>query len=412
MLYMQRLLAQGSYARVYIDTDSNEVSKVLPTYVDGFLNYHAILDLSIQKTFGGIIPGVPKISSYSINDKHIKIYMPFYGVCASHKVIPRELIPDVIRQLVTTLIHLEANGIQHTDIKPNNILFDQRTKKLTLIDYNMISHMMNILGQPEWCPSYGTWNFSAPEIVHYSEPSNTSSVWSVAFIMAYLYARYPLPEIYNISTKTLSLRRYWKNTFDNLEKLHPDGFPLSPAHLKCMPQDMITIFSRATKWNHSERMSLTDMFQLLDGGGTSFIPPAPRFLSVDVATNNVILKRIFNICRATRTKPVFTRAAYIFQQYPLDDNSKLSIIACAAHYIAVMLTGCYVLDDKSFIQNTLCYWDIDDSIDMSTYMIKVLNEIDWKIWGICPDLQNLNWSFKDLLENDDKVNAPITETST
>lgn len=391
-----RLLAQGSYASVYVADD--EVVKIMPKYIDGYLNYHAIIDLSIQKTFGDTIPGVPKISSYKIDDETIEMRMPFYGGFVSHKNVQRELIPEIIQQLVYTLLQLQENGVQHTDIKPNNVLYDSQNHRVTLIDYNMISQLIIITGKPEWGPSYGTWNFCAPEILNDSAPSNTSSVWSAAFIMAYLYARYPIPEIYKTPSKYLSSRTYWKKIFGQLRDLYPDKFPLGVAHVKCMPPKILHIFSQATTWDPDKRMTLKEMFKAL----ASSEPPCifPQLLSLNVATLSPLIRRLYNICRATKTKPVFARAAYIFQKY---GESATYVSACAAHYIAVMLTGSYIFNDKDFVINTMCYWGLKDEKVVENEMISILNTVDWQVWGLTLDLQNPNWSFKDLLVNDDKV---------
>jgi serine/threonine protein kinase len=375
-----KFLAEGGHAQVYTNDNMTEIRKVIPKYTYSgshkFINYNAILDLSIQRSFGGRIPGIPVISSYNVDDENVIFTMPYYGVTVSRDSVPADMIPYVIKQLLVTLLWLEANGIQHTDIKPCNVLVDPSTYKTTLIDYNMVSQLVQTPnGKAKWTPSYGTWNYCAPEIVLYGKPTDTSSVWSVGLLIAYLYARYPIRDVYKVSCQKLATRTFWRNLLKTACEKSKDGFPLSNKHLILMPQTMIDIYRSCMRWEPSDRITLADMYKVIEG--EYLTEPISFSLSNNVATK--LDKKILNICRATKTLHVYPRSLDIIQRLDLPDTLLLFEIGCAVHYLTLMMTGSYVTDDEEFTKNTLSYWQVTlDGVEAA--MWEILKILDWNIW--------------------------------
>lgn len=397
---LMNFLVEGGYAKVYVNEGNTEVKKVLPKYVytkedpRRFINYNAILDLTIQRSFGGKIPGLPVISSYKVDEENITFFMPFYGTPLNKTEIPQDMIPYVVSQLLETLLHLAANGIQHTDIKPCNILIEPDTYKVTLIDYNMVSLKVNANGNGKWSPSYGTWNYCAPEIIWNSKPQDTSPVWSVGLLIAFMYARFPVREIYQVDADKLQKRQFWKNLMTSYSEKCKGGFPLSTRHLAMMPQTMIDIYRSCMKWSPDDRISLHDLYGLMDEPGATLREVAPRpipstLLHRDVAT--VVVNKQFNVCRVTRSLYAFQRAAEIcLASYRPQSVSTLFEHGCAAHYLALLMYGNYITDDITIVQNTLTYWQLQDTeaadrVEAAIWTI--LDTLNWDVWLSTPIIE-------------------------
>jgi serine/threonine protein kinase len=387
-----KLLAEGGYASVYIDDTAERVVKVLSRYVvegeNKFINYTSIIDLSMHKTFD--IPGMAKICSYTITDENIVMEMPYYGKPINKQTIPHDAVARIVMQLVVTLLHLFHNGIQHTDIKPCNVLYDARNETTTLIDFNMMSCEILKNGLRKWTSSYGTWSYSAPEIVHLARPYDTSMVWSVGMIIAFLYNRFPLPGIQHKSQTEISSRTFWKRTLLDLQEKHPDSFPLPSTHVSVMPDFMTEIFRECTQWNPDTRCTLQTVYDKLcfyiHGSLCEFVPRVfhheviPYESSSHVRTK--VVERLHKFMQEARLAHVFSRTIVLFDRAMSSCSyNNVNQIMTACIFLVLMLMGHYVFDTLGFVHKTLKYWEIPDDLEVVQAAIwDICDKLEWGLW--------------------------------
>ena len=358
-----KVLTEGGYASILINS-KKEIMKVMPKYTEDngrrCINNHALMELAVLCSYKGIVMGIPQITNYKIDEDSICIFMPFYGTPLNKCKIPKNKILQVATKLLEVLISLEANGIQHTDIKPCNILVSSDFTEVTLIDFNIVSFQLYIHTYPIWSKAYGTWNFCSPEIVLHTKPSSTSSVWSFGLILAYMYNRFPLTNYGKHDIKTLSSRTFWKNTMRDLHSKCPDGFLLPPEHVAVMPLDMVLLYQKCMRWQSKDRPHLQDVYAELTG--SCYEGYQIKKVGSMITTNSA-LRRLYQMCKDTNTFCAFTVAATIYLQLHDVSSFQEDDMLKACHTIAMMLLDMFDVTQPSIeeiIWNLCSYkkWDI------------------------------------------------------
>lgn len=110
-------------------------------------------------------------------------------------------------------LHTHPSKFVHCDVKPANIIINQKTKKAMLCDFGLVkirSNVDSILATTDGKPILiGTWPYMAPE-VHRLEriPDTYSDVWSSVITLIELYSFRQAFE-YNIETVQLDMRKHY-----------------------------------------------------------------------------------------------------------------------------------------------------------------------------------------------------------
>jgi len=92
-----------------------------------------------------------------------------------------ERVCEIFEQLVSALEHLHSNGWVHRDLKPDNVIFDESTNRIKLIDFEYSSAWSTetLLSQ-----SLGTFEYSAPELRYGSSYRGPDvDLWSLGVTM-------------------------------------------------------------------------------------------------------------------------------------------------------------------------------------------------------------------------------------
>lgn len=109
-----------------------------------------------------------------------------------HRVVTRRVIPEpesasIMCQLVQALAHCHSLGVAHRDIKPDNILFDDRNR-LKLADFGSAELfkegqlMSGVVGTPYYV---------APEVLAGSDYCEKVDVWSAGVVLYIMLAGFP-----------------------------------------------------------------------------------------------------------------------------------------------------------------------------------------------------------------------------
>lgn len=367
-------LATGGYASVFISPCRKEVCKVMPKYIEErgemVMNTNAIHDLCVQCSFRDHIRGISQLSSYTVNDDCVEMCMPYYGSTLNHHKIPKNKIIHVATKLLEILIQLYKNNVQHTDLKPCNIIVS-KDYDVTVIDFNNISLRTSIDDASMWTSGYGTWHYCPPEVIYHLQPTDASMVWSFALLLAYMYQKYPLLDLAQCESHKLASRSFWKYQINIQRHKLPDGPVLPPKHVVAMPMDLIILFHKCMKWDPSHRMSLESLYVDLTGSIYS------RYNVKNVATRDVVEEDVaclLSACKATDTMYAFERALYIFSKV---NNNKQDNQLCAAHALSIILIGNYEQTKNDLVK----YWKVQDTKTIEDAVWALGECVQWDVLG-------------------------------
>jgi hypothetical protein len=94
-------------------------------------------------------------------------------------------LQDIMRQIISTVYYLHSNNIWHRDLKPQNILYDCKSKKIKITDFNIscFEPSKNTKRTNDVC----TLDYRAPELLLKNDIYGSEiDMWSIGCIMAQL----------------------------------------------------------------------------------------------------------------------------------------------------------------------------------------------------------------------------------
>ncbi len=367
-------IATGGYANIYYGNTSNEVIKEELKYIlvedaPPHINYSTVVDLAFHQSFlmsatHPFPPSISFIDDYAIHQDMILLKMPHYGTPLQSFLrgktykTRQALCPVILLQIVDTCLHLEANGVQHTDIKPNNILVDDAINT-TLIDFNIICHQ-RVLKKNElgWEEGLGTWNYCAPEITEYLRPSDTSMVWSIGLLIAYICYRCPF-YAYPMSDARRYKHKTWRTMIQQCRAKNPRHLPLTDAHMAFIPTGLYELYEEATAWDPKHRISLKELREKLRSihfpNISSFTPWISRFYADPTKMPSELRKPgiqiLYSCCKRMNMMTLFCNAVSIFDRchaiiYPSNSPQIMGAIL----YLLGLMKGYYVIDNPKWTE--------------------------------------------------------------
>jgi serine/threonine protein kinase len=412
-------IACGGYANIYYNSKTKAISKEQPYYdeydnkldnsnnqIIKYVCSSTIYDNILSSAFVfNKIYGTVRVEDIIVNkaDNVIYQHMPYYGICLQNYIKSEKYKASldntlsIVLSITNTCVQLYDLGIQHTDIKPTNILYNLKTCKITLIDYNILSIRSSAKSRFGWSYGIGTWSYVAPEIVEYEEPSDTSMVWSIGIHIAYLYYGYP-----NLSLRkvlhTVVERKDWITIYKNLQKGSEFHFPLSLEHRKRMPASLIQLYIMCTQWNWKLRPTIHSLYQTIEGLFTN--TTNPLISSLNLQLNNRTFKNlcsivpypnndhrqlaidfIWKLCKESDNIDIFSKTCILYDKYTYT-HDQYSLIGCI--YTAYILTG-VILSDNTFRKTINKYIDITTE-QINDSIINVCKSLKWNCYSLSPDI--------------------------
>lgn len=94
---------------------------------------------------------------------------------------------SIISEILRTLKYLHKYNLVHWDLKPENIIYDSKSKKIKLIDFGLSSYFNDKI---KLNSKVGTPYYVAPEVLK-GEYSKECDLWSVGVITYILMTGFP-----------------------------------------------------------------------------------------------------------------------------------------------------------------------------------------------------------------------------
>ena len=183
-------LGQGTYGVVYKaeHTSSKEIVAVKQIYVDEDnegIPSTAIREIALLKSLDH--PHIIKLKETIYHNDNLYLVFPYFDsdlkkyFNSKKDKIPMHEITDFVYQILLATNHCHSKRIYHRDLKPQNILIDERTKQIKLADFGL-SRTFTLPNQT-WTHEVITLWYRSPEILlgmkHYT---HTSDLWSIGCI--------------------------------------------------------------------------------------------------------------------------------------------------------------------------------------------------------------------------------------
>ena len=285
---------KGGYGTVYYDKSTSIIKKMAryneinnleennyPNHGKETVLYYIFYPTIQEACFTKLLtayPGFVILNSIHLSTHYLYLQEQFMGD-SLHRFIKDQSslhVPTLVMDILTQCMILEINGLQHTDLKTNNLLYQPESCTITMIDYNCMSIKAVIDKELSWTNSVGTWMYVAPEVACEEKITDTSIVWTLGMIIACLLQAYPVnPTNYPgiVVKETISKRKAWIMTLKNifLKETEPyfstcfDNIPLA------YQQILTKIFYK----HPANRISLQDLYILW--GNTFGLPVLEDF---------------------------------------------------------------------------------------------------------------------------------------
>lgn len=279
---------RGGYADTYICAKNKQVVKLCDKYHAWkpvkvtkrkfpssssilIIHYSTICDLVFSKAFEKL-RGFPTITNCELLDSRIRIDMDYLGktlhdACQTYSLHSRwKLLPKLIEQVSMQCMNLLFNGVQHTDLKPGNILIDENDD-FHVIDFNCMSTELPPMksgGGRRWSLAIGTYNYIAPEILFSGRPHETSMVWSIGIVaLHWILGHYPISDerMVRYLKHVPTSQHHWKKLFSDIRHKYSSGFQLEKSYIDSL-HGWWKQFQNMLKWNPYRRWTLQDVLQV------------------------------------------------------------------------------------------------------------------------------------------------------
>lgn len=266
-LYTGLKLGSGAYSNVYKCTrqdnlDIHYAVKIIDKTKFGSLEKeHFRAEINILKMINH--PGIIKTYDIYETTQTINIVTELivdgdlFNYILNRPCFKDHEVRPIIKQLLLCAVYLHDHGIIHSDIKPENILYNKSTQQIKLIDFGLSKIL---LPNKKIEVVDGTLSYVAPEALQSNMYCAESDVWSIGVVMYLLvYGKLPfdpLPSedpsadvnsiiIFNILTKELTFNDKRSEFSNNVLKQLLEKTPRNRLSAKCALHDpfFVTLYN-------------------------------------------------------------------------------------------------------------------------------------------------------------------------
>lgn len=355
---------------------------------DGVIDTNIICEAVFTRAVEGV-QGTPKLDTISINANVVEEVMPYYGTTlhkwVRHNTIEKRLamMPNIVLGVCRICLDMQKLGIQHTDIKPSNIVISD-SGNVTLIDFNMCStRTTRKCCQTQWTHSIGTWAFCAPEMILHEQPTNTSMIWSIGMLIPFIaYQHHPLTMQKNYPTA--ETQQAWKKKYIDIAIKYKNGLPISMSDVSCINQSMIGLYKRCMMWDHNKRISLQVLVQCILAGMKE--KPPLRIICGSIPTfdpskhihRHTDFAKMLDVCKKNERMDLICRAICLYDLLPYNDTLNHGIASLLLSYI---IQGSVPLPSKTFTQTIINVFNYNmDHTEINRIVLKVGSLVNWRCY--------------------------------
>lgn len=200
-------IAEGYFAKVYKAKDiNNKVVAIKKINISKNQRFYELAkkECHLLNTFNS--PHIIKIYDAFVKENYLYIVLPFYKVdlfAYIPKVIgkPKKIF-QILLGISKGLEYLHNMGIMHGDIKPENIMLNDKQEPI-LIDFGL-SRNFNVISIIKERNCSGTLIFLSPEIIDNSLYTEKADIWALGVIMyMMLFNRAPFNNRPNMEKKEI-----------------------------------------------------------------------------------------------------------------------------------------------------------------------------------------------------------------
>ena len=385
----------GTFATVRLDPVSSNVIRT-----ERIVNDEVLLDdcpfasmIFTQAVQG--LHGTPRLLSMTTSYEQFEQCMPYYGKTLwewTYKHPSKErtaYILDVLSSLAFTCEQMLELGMQHIDLKPNNILVEEvdGALKTTLIDYNICSvQSTRSTDMFHWSSRIGTYAYVAPEVVVGGFPASTSIVWSLGLLIPFMtYKCHPL-KVCGCYAKNEE-RSTWTRVLVQLARKYRGHIPVSDLDTKTIHPSLLELYKASMQWSSRTRLSLSAFRRRVDSHAGKTIPMVIHQQVTFTPRKNIDLRHIDfelikEVCNRISRPDLLCRCVSLYDLYPWDSVEVTSDVTVVAGIImiAYMMHGSFIDANKPIydVISSLC--SIDTSEKAIRIVVDVGEAMNWKCY--------------------------------
>lgn len=389
-----QLLSEGSFAKVYLDETSSNVIRTEAVDAQCILDDNIISTLVFTAAVEDI-HGTPIVSATEANAEHVRHTMPFYGktICKWCDETPfanrYPVIIEVLLSLAGTCEQMMQKGMQHIDIKPNNVLIkeDGGNIQTTLIDFNICTvRTTRQHAKHTWSTRVGTYAYSAPEVVIEEQPSNTSNVWSLGLFIPYMsYNLHPF-RVFGMYPKE-ETQTAWAQTYIRMSRIFKGKMFISDYDVSHINPSLLKLYNACMRWTPKERPSMQYVRKYLEHLSGKTIPvhvhtPVTFKPRTDISQRNCDLDIIREMCTKILREDLLCRSVSLYDMFPWDAhtfNDEMGVIAGVV-LLSYMMQGSYLNVYKPIYDIVKKVYKFETDKELLKTVMDVGNTLKWKCY--------------------------------
>lgn len=225
-------------------------------------------------------PHIIHANRVDVHKQHVRMHMDYKGITLADWVANTPFVQraavfwKIMSQLVHTHLFLHRHGIQQVDCRPTNVLIDEHTHHVTIIDLGLVSlkglsnheDMASYPTRPlttwnRWSQCYGTWVYCPPEVVVYHHVHDNTITWNVALIGMFMLLGANVIQEYLPPDADISARQPVLQLLRQHEESWAKGIVLrekDAANIDVLPwgQEWMQLFHDMTRWDVHQRLTL------------------------------------------------------------------------------------------------------------------------------------------------------------